>query len=72
MSGSQKLTVKGGGAVDPECELADCTHIYKDKKSVLWNAILGKADFQSNQNSYYKLQLLEEDSGNRLVSRYRQ
>ena len=28
-SGSQKVTLKGGLAVDPECEVADVAHVYK-------------------------------------------
>lgn len=57
----QKMVLKGGNVVDPECELHDKTHILKDGKDV-YNAILNKVDLTANKNSYYKLQLLEHDS----------
>lgn len=63
-AGSQKvrLTVKGSAAVDPESELEDSHHVLEER-GVVWNAVLGLVDIVKGTNSYYKLQLLEGDSG---------
>ncbi|KAF5303926.1 hypothetical protein FQA39_LY01711 [Lamprigera yunnana] len=58
-----KFKVKGGTAVDPDSGLDNFTHVYvsgKDKYTV----VLGLTDIQRQKNSFYKLQLLEADSGN--------
>uniref|UniRef100_A0A914VFI9 Poly [ADP-ribose] polymerase n=1 Tax=Plectus sambesii TaxID=2011161 RepID=A0A914VFI9_9BILA len=60
-SGKQKVVVKNGTAVDPECDVAEVVHVYRDSKGRAWDAVLGSADLSSNRNSYYKLQLLEHD-----------
>lgn len=57
-----RLTVKGSAAVDPESELEDSHHVLEEK-GVVWNAVLGMVDIVKGTNSYYKLQLLEGDSG---------
>jgi len=62
-----KLQLKGGAAVDPDSKLADVAHVYKDKLDI-YNAVLGVTDIQGGKNSYYKLQVLESDAGNRCVS----
>uniref|UniRef100_A0A2Z5U1X2 Poly [ADP-ribose] polymerase n=1 Tax=Reticulitermes speratus TaxID=60591 RepID=A0A2Z5U1X2_9NEOP len=59
-----KLQLKGGAAVDPDSDLADIAHVYR-KKHDIYNAVLGMTDIQSGKNSYYKLQVLESDAGNR-------
>ena len=63
-TGPQKvrLTVKGSAAVDPESELEDSHHVLEER-GVVWNAVLGLVDIVKGTNSYYKLQLLEGDSG---------
>lgn len=67
MPSKVKLQVKGGAAVDPDSKLADHAHVYKNKDDI-YNAVLGVTDIQSGKNSYYKLQVLESDGGNRCVS----
>ena len=57
-----RLTVKGSAAVDPESELEDSHHVLEER-GVVWNAVLGMVDIVKGTNSYYKLQLLEGDSG---------
>ncbi|XP_065832639.1 poly [ADP-ribose] polymerase 1-like [Oscarella lobularis] len=59
-----KLTVKGGGAVDPESGLEDSCHVYEEGKDA-FTATLGLVDIARGTNSYYKLQLLESDRGHR-------
>jgi len=61
-----KLQLKGGVAVDPDSKLVDVAHVYKSKHDI-YNAVLGVTDIQSGKNSYYKLQVLESDAGNRCV-----
>ncbi|KAL5289012.1 PARP1.2 family protein [Megaselia abdita] len=61
---SVKLTVKGGSAVDPESGLQYIAKVYvcgNDKYSV----VLGVTDIQQKRNSYYKIQLLVSEAGNR-------
>jgi poly [ADP-ribose] polymerase len=66
MPAKVKLKVKGGAAVDPDSKLEDVAHVYK-RKDDIYNAVLGMTDIQSGKNSYYKLQVLESDAGNRYV-----
>jgi poly [ADP-ribose] polymerase len=67
MPSKVKLQLKGGVAVDPDSKLGDVAHVYK-KKDDIYNAVLSMTDIQSGKNSYYKLQVLESDDGNRCVS----
>jgi poly [ADP-ribose] polymerase len=67
MPSKVKLKLKGGAAVDPDSKLEDVAHVYK-KKNDIYNAVLGVTDIQSGKNSYYKIQVLESDAGNRYVS----
>ncbi|XP_062857542.1 poly [ADP-ribose] polymerase 1 [Trichomycterus rosablanca] len=55
-----KLTVKGGAAVDPDSGLEDCAHVL-DQNGKIYSATLGLVDIVRGTNSYYKLQLLEDD-----------
>ncbi|KAH0622650.1 hypothetical protein JD844_025138 [Phrynosoma platyrhinos] len=55
-----KLTVKGGAAVDPESGLEDSAHVF-EKGGKIFSATLGLVDIVRGTNSYYKLQLLEDD-----------
>ncbi|KAI6661255.1 Poly polymerase 1 [Oopsacas minuta] len=56
-----KMTVKGGGAVDPDSGHEHDCHIYK-QGDVIYSATLGMVDLFNGMNSYYKLQLLEHDT----------
>lgn len=56
----QKLTVKGGGVVDPDSGLAMSHHVYQQKGRT-YNAVLGMVDIKRGTNSYYKMQVLEGD-----------
>ncbi|XP_044742670.1 poly [ADP-ribose] polymerase isoform X2 [Chrysoperla carnea] len=62
VSGPVKLKVKGGGAVDPDSGLEDVAHVYQ-KGDDKYNVVLGRTDIQTNKNSYYKLQILQADKG---------
>ncbi|XP_078256074.1 poly [ADP-ribose] polymerase 1 [Rhinoraja longicauda] len=55
-----KLTVKGGGAVDPDSGLEDTAHVL-EQGGRIFSATLGLVDITRGTNSYYKLQLLEDD-----------
>ncbi|XP_023662803.1 poly [ADP-ribose] polymerase 1 [Paramormyrops kingsleyae] len=55
-----KLTVKGGAAVDPDSGLENCAHVL-DQNGKIFSATLGLVDIVRGTNSYYKLQLLEDD-----------
>ncbi|XP_067841290.1 poly [ADP-ribose] polymerase 1 [Heptranchias perlo] len=59
-----KLTVKGGGAVDPDSGLEDSAHVFEQSGRIL-SATLGLVDITRGTNSYYKLQLLEDDNKKR-------
>jgi poly [ADP-ribose] polymerase len=58
------MKIKGGTAVDPDSNLEDIAHVYKQGQD-LYCAVLGLTDIQTNTNKYYKLQLLESDKGHR-------
>ncbi|XP_044025621.1 poly [ADP-ribose] polymerase 1 isoform X1 [Siniperca chuatsi] len=55
-----KLTVKGGAAVDPDSGLENSAHVL-EQKGKMYSATLGLVDIVRGTNSYYKLQLLEDD-----------
>ncbi|MBN3280331.1 PARP1 polymerase, partial [Polyodon spathula] len=59
-SKKMKLTVKGGAAVDPDSGLEDGAHVL-DQNGKIFSATLGLVDISRGTNSYYKLQLLEDD-----------
>jgi hypothetical protein len=67
MPSKVKLKVKGCAAVDPDSKLDDIAHVC-ERKGEIYNAVLGITDIQSGKNSYYKLQVLESDAGNRYRS----
>lgn len=66
MSEKLKLKLKGGGVVDPDSGLEDKAHVLKTK-DCLYSVVLGIVDIQGGRNSYYKLQVLEHDNGNKYV-----
>ncbi|XP_061668275.1 poly [ADP-ribose] polymerase 1 [Syngnathoides biaculeatus] len=55
-----KLTVKGGAAVDPDSGLENSAHVL-EHDGKMYSATLGLVDIVRGTNSYYKLQLLEDD-----------
>ncbi|XP_077408692.1 poly [ADP-ribose] polymerase 1 isoform X2 [Vanacampus margaritifer] len=55
-----KLTVKGGAAVDPDSGLENSAHVL-EQSGQMYSATLGLVDITRGTNSYYKLQLLEDD-----------
>uniref|UniRef100_A0A3B4A191 Poly [ADP-ribose] polymerase n=1 Tax=Periophthalmus magnuspinnatus TaxID=409849 RepID=A0A3B4A191_9GOBI len=57
-SKKMKLTVKGGAAVDPDSE--NSAHVL-EQGGKMYSATLGLVDIVKGMNSYYKLQLLEDD-----------
>ncbi|XP_061741748.1 poly [ADP-ribose] polymerase 1 [Nerophis ophidion] len=59
-----KLTVKGGAAVDPDSGLENSAHVL-EQNGKMYSATLGLVDIVRGTNSYYKLQLLEDDVQNR-------
>lgn len=59
-SKKMKLTVKGGAAVDPDSGLENSAHVL-EQGGKMYNATLGLVDIVRGTNSYYKLQLLEDD-----------
>uniref|UniRef100_A0A8C4NRX4 Poly [ADP-ribose] polymerase n=1 Tax=Dicentrarchus labrax TaxID=13489 RepID=A0A8C4NRX4_DICLA len=61
-----KLTVKGGAAVDPDSGLENSAHVL-EQSGKMYSATLGLVDIVRGTNSYYKLQLLEDDVQKRSV-----
>ncbi|KAM6217449.1 poly [ADP-ribose] polymerase 1 [Rhynchocyon petersi] len=59
-----KLTLKGGAAVDPDSGLEHSAHVL-EKSGKVFSATLGLVDIVKGTNSYYKLQLLEDDKESR-------
>uniref|UniRef100_A0A3Q2HW52 Poly [ADP-ribose] polymerase n=1 Tax=Equus caballus TaxID=9796 RepID=A0A3Q2HW52_HORSE len=59
-----KLTLKGGAAVDPDSGLEHSAHVL-EKGGKVFSATLGLVDIVKGTNSYYKLQLLEDDKESR-------
>ncbi|MCP9264638.1 Parp protein [Dirofilaria immitis] len=59
--GMQRQIVKNGMMVDTKCLLQEVVHVWKDENGKFWETTLGKADFQTGANSFYKLQLLKHD-----------
>lgn len=59
-----KLTLKGGAAVDPDSGLEHSAHVL-EKGGKVFSATLGLVDIVRGTNSYYKLQLLEDDKESR-------
>ncbi|XP_048485241.1 poly [ADP-ribose] polymerase [Plutella xylostella] len=60
-SGTKKLKLKGGTAVDPDSGLEDVAHVYKDHDGTKYTVVLGQTDVVAKKNSYYKMQILEAD-----------
>lgn len=60
VSGTQKLKVKGGSAVDPASGIDDISVVYQEGMD-LYSIVLNKVDIIRNKNSYYKIQLLKDE-----------
>ena len=60
-AGTVKLKIQNGLAVDPQSELDDRAHVYRDPNGNIYNASLSLTDLQTGKNSYYKLQVLESN-----------
>jgi poly [ADP-ribose] polymerase 1 len=63
-TGTVKMKVKGGAAVDPDCGLDSLAHILREKDGTNdpYSVVLSLVDIVRGTNSYYKLQLLEHDN----------
>jgi len=62
MPDKMKVTLKNGGAVDPDSEMADSAHVLRHGGR-LYSVVMGAADVTRGTNSYYRLQLLASDRG---------
>ncbi|CAM8923131.1 unnamed protein product [Rhodiola kirilowii] len=60
--GMVTVKVKGRSAVHPASGMQDLGHILEDGKSI-YNTTLNKSDLSTGENSYYFLQIIEEDKG---------
>lgn len=56
----RKLVVKNGVAIDPDSDLSEKSHVYQENNDI-YTATLTKTNVSVNQNSNYRLQLLESD-----------
>lgn len=58
------VKLKNGTHVDQESGLEDIAHVYRDKiTNTLYSTVLNYIDIQKNKNSYFKMQLLQADHG---------
>ena len=58
--------LKEGGVVDPESKLVKNTHVSTTNGTV-FSVVLSSVSSTDDRNSYYKIQILEEDTKQRLV-----
>lgn len=58
------LQLKSGTAVDPDSGMSENTHVYIASDGTKYTTVLGLTDIQRQKNSFYKLQVLENDVGN--------
>lgn len=56
-----KIFLKSGYEVDRESKLVSTTHIFEDNFRRKYNAALIKSDIQEDKNSFFKIQLLEDN-----------
>ncbi|XP_058058337.1 poly [ADP-ribose] polymerase [Anopheles bellator] len=61
---TMKLQMKSGLVVDPASGLADRAHVYRQGNTI-YNCVLNKVDIQQDKNSFYKLQVLQDDKQNK-------
>lgn len=55
---------KGRAPVDELCPLKGSYHVYTDKNDVAWDATLNQTNIGDNNNKFYYIQLLENDTSN--------
>ncbi|CAF0920722.1 unnamed protein product [Brachionus calyciflorus] len=61
-SGRIKMKIKGGAVVDPETNLEDEGHVLLEHGSKdPYSVVLGLVDISRGTNSYYKMQIIEDD-----------
>ena len=63
------MTFSNKAPVDDECvQKKDTCHVFVDSDGTIWDAMLNQTNVGNNNNKYYLLQLLEDNSakGNRL------
>ena len=67
-TGTVKMKVKGGAAVDPDSGLENEAHVIREKDGTNdpYSVVLGLVDITRGTNSFYKLQTLEHDSKSRV------
>lgn len=62
-SGTKKLTFSNKAPVDDECvQKKDTCHVFVDSDGTIWDAMLNQTNVGNNNNKYYLLQLLEDNS----------
>jgi poly [ADP-ribose] polymerase 1 len=66
-AGTVKMKLKGGLAVDPDSGLEDEAHVLRESDSSKdpFSVVLSMVDITRGKNSFYKLQLLENDKSSR-------
>ncbi|OTF81933.1 hypothetical protein BLA29_003361 [Euroglyphus maynei] len=69
-SKSQKVVIKDGIAVFPDSGLQDKAHVYK-KGNDIYSVVLNLVDLNTNKNSYYKMQLLQDDRNGQLFTLFK-
>lgn len=57
----RKLVKKGRAAVDSHCPVAASSHVLEEGDDI-WDCMLNQTNIQFNNNKYYIIQLLENDS----------
>ena len=61
-----KLKLKGGAVVDPDTELEDEAHVLCEKSTnEPYSCVLSMVDITQGTNSYYKLQILQDDKNDK-------
>ena len=62
-AGTKKLTFSNKAPVDDECVAKkDTCHVFVDSDGTIWDAMLNQTNVGNNNNKYYLLQLLEDNS----------
>ena len=58
----KSVTLKGKAPVDADCPKASSHHVFSEGDDI-WDVMLNQANLGNNNNKFYIIQLLEEDSG---------
>lgn len=59
----RKMVVKGRAAVDGLCPIVSTSHVVDDDEAI-WDCMLNQTNIQFNNNKYFLIQLLKDDSRN--------